>query len=81
MGARVSIAFDPMKTHSDNLDVFLTSLETRHAEFGSLLRQQVAILIDGVEDDASRRQARDKFNRLVKKSLDELVDRGEEGSG
>lgn len=74
----MSIDFDPTKTHTENLDAFLTNLETRHAKFGALLREQLRVLTDGVEDDVSRRQARDKFNRLVKQRLDELASRYEE---
>lgn len=74
----MSIDFDPTKTHTENLHAFLANLETRHAEFGALLREQLHILTDGVEDDVSRRQARDKFNRLVKQRLDELASRYEE---
>lgn len=80
MGAKVSIAFDPAKTYNENIDAFLANLETRHAEFGALLRQHISILTEDVEDDTSRRQARDKFNRLVKQRLDELASRSKEDS-
>ena len=69
------MAFDPTKTHSENLDAFLASLETRHAEFGAILREQLPVLTNGVEDDLTRRQARHRFNHLVKQRLDELASR------
>lgn len=77
MGPRVHIVFDTAKTHSQNLDDFLADLETRDAQFGALLRQLMPTLTGGVEDDVSRRQARDKFNVLVKQRLDELASQNE----
>jgi hypothetical protein len=74
----MSFTFDPTKTHSDNLAAFLASLETHHADFSLLLRQYLSILTDGVDDDVSRRRARDKFNLLIKQRLGEFVDRNEE---
>lgn len=73
------VFLDPEKTHAENVNAFLEDLEVKNLPYAAILREHLTTLTADVCDDASRRNARDNFNRLVKQRLDELIDSDGDG--
>lgn len=63
--------FDSKKSFDDNLEAFLTHMETEDAEMGKILRDNISTL-KLANDDVSRRRARSDFNKSVTAALDDL---------
>lgn len=61
--------FDPDLNFDENLEVLLADLDGRAPALSVILRKHLHLLTEG-DDDASRRQLRDTFNRRVKAELD-----------
>lgn len=62
-------SFDETRSFEDNIELYLTYMESEDAELGSLLRGNFAYL-KGNMDDSARRNARSDFSKNV---LTELI--------
>ena len=68
----MTFRFDEEDEFKANLERFLAHLEAEDPEMGAILRAHSASLLSA-QDDASRKAARDSFNRSVKADLDGLL--------
>jgi hypothetical protein len=68
----MTLRFEEGDDFKTNLDRFLTHMESEDPEMGAILRAHTASLLKA-HDDASRRDARARFNLSVTSDLDGLL--------
>jgi len=68
----MTLRFEEVDEFKTNLERFLAHMESEDSEMGAILRAHSASLLSA-QDDASRKAARDAFNRSVTSDLDVLL--------
>lgn len=69
--------FDESKSFDENLAEFLLEMESAYIGLGPILRNAIPQLLSA-NDEASRRLARTRFNRIVQGELDAMALDGDE---
>lgn len=70
--------FDPAKRFSENLEEFLTELDSLDEDMAKILRDNIGDLSSIVTGGERHSAARSKFNENVGVALDDLLDGEEE---